>query len=85
MSGFPLALDKLETGKMGEVFPVREKSGRKIIQKVLEKSGNFGSIRENYVRKYKTIFYMESIKIVVHIFLKINSNLRKKVSVITKY
>ena len=41
-AGFPLALEKWKTGKMREVFPVREKSGNlKFYRKVREKSGNF--------------------------------------------
>ena len=83
MSEFPLALEKLETGKMREVFPVREKSGEKKFRKSW-KSQEIWVNQRKLCQEIKTIFYMESIKI-VHIFLKINSNLRKKVSVITKY
>ena len=65
MSEFPLALEKLETGKMREVFPVMEKSGKKI-QKVLEKSGNLGqsekimSGNKDYILhgKYKNSTYI---------------------------
>ena len=76
------------TGKMGEVFPVREKSGN---FKILPKSRGIlyesGKSQGKLDQKMKKIFYEESLKSIVsrHIFIEDYFHIMKNMFIISEY
>ena len=80
MSGFPLALENGEV----RVFRVRQ---FKILSKIRKKRVNFGSVREKCISKYKIYFTWQVWRwsFLYMYFLKINSTLRKKVSILRNH